>query len=106
MIRAAIGLDFNEVSFYGKVFRILQYITEILLVVGCVALIFKRKQFNITNGYMAGIICSIILLCLSIFVPYFNIMTITTTRLYAITLFFIAPLVTIGAEVFKIKHER
>jgi uncharacterized membrane protein len=98
MIRSAIGMDFVGVSVWGKVFRILQYLTELLLVIGFIFLILKRKRYNLTAEYIAGVVCSFILLACSVFVPYFNVMTVTTTRMYAITLFFIAPLLVVGVE--------
>lgn len=98
LIRAAIGIDFMDVSLAGKVFRVFQYITEVMLVVGLWFLWQKRKEYDVPASYMAGAIGSFILLGCSIFVPYFTVMTVTTTRLYAVTLFFIAPLLVVGME--------
>lgn len=98
LVRMAIGLDFMRASPLGKLFRILQYITEIMIIVGLFILYKRRKDYNLSAMYIGGVLFSLLLLFASIFVPYFNVSTISTTRLYIITLFFLSPLLVIGLE--------
>jgi len=106
LIRSAIGLDFFDVSNYGKLFRVFQYLTQGLLVFGLFILIWKRKEYALKAEYMAGVIGSFLLLFCAVFLPYFTVMTVTTTRLYAYTLFFISPLLVIGAERILVRFEK
>jgi len=96
LIRSAIGLDFGLVSNWGKAFRVFHYLTEILLVVGLFVLLRRRKEF--TAEYVAGVLGSFLLLACALFLPFFTVMTISTTRLYVITLFFVSPLLILGVE--------
>jgi uncharacterized membrane protein len=98
LVRAAIGMDFIDVSGWGKVFRIFQYLTELMLIVGFVVVFWKRKEYSLTAEYKAGILGCFTLLGSAIFLPYFTVMTVTTTRLYAYTLFYISPLLVLGIE--------
>ena len=95
LIRMAIGLDFNEVSKWGKVFRILQITTEILLVIGIIILLKRRKEFP--KLYIAGILSSFFILLACIFVPFFTT-ALSPTRFYAVTLMFIAPLISLTLD--------
>lgn len=96
LVRAAIGLDFDLVSPWGKVFRILQYTTEVIFVVGLFVLLRRRKELK--AEYVAGILGCFLLLICALFLPFFTVMTISTTRLYIATLFFISPLLVLGVE--------
>lgn len=96
LIRTALGIDFMQASIVGKIFRIFQYIIEILLVVGCFWLIFKRKQLSIE--YISFAIAAIIILAACIFILRFSNI-INATRFYHIAMFILAPLIVIGGLV-------
>ncbi len=96
LVRAAIGLDFWRVSVWGKVFRIFQYLSQLLLVAGLAIVLWKRG-YGFTSEYTAAIIASFVLLGACIFIPFFT-MTLSPTRFYATTLFFISPLLIIAIE--------
>ena len=98
LVSTALGLDFINVSVSGKIFRIIQYFTQFSIIIGLFVLWNKRKYFNIKAEYGAGVVGSFLLILCALFIPYFNLMTTTTTRLYMITLFFISPLFIIGIE--------
>ena len=96
LVRAAIGLDFWRVSVWGKVFRIFQYLSQLLLVAGLVIVLWKRG-YGFTSEYTAAIIASFVLLGACMFIPFFTI-TLSPTRFYVATLFFVSPLLIIAIE--------
>lgn len=97
LVRAGIGLDFLSATAWGKVFRIIQYATQLLIVLGLIQLWRKRREYNIPLEFMAFIIGGFILLACCIFVPLFSDM-LNMTRFYHMALFFLAPLFVLGCE--------
>ena len=49
LIQTALGLDLSEASLQGKCFRVLQFITQILLIIGCLRLLFRPKDLRFTT---------------------------------------------------------
>jgi uncharacterized membrane protein len=97
LIQAALGLDFPQASPQGKGFRILQYITQLFLIVGCLRLIFRPKHLRFTAEYIAISVTAALLLFACIFVPgWAN--TLNTTRWYHIALITLAPFCILGGE--------
>ena len=94
LIRAAIGLDFADATIEGKTFRVLQYLTQFLIVVGLYYLL-RRRTF--TSEYTAGVIVSFGLLVMVLFFPTFSSL-INASRFYHVSLFFLAPLLILGIE--------
>jgi uncharacterized membrane protein len=93
VIRTAIGLDFGKVDTWGKVFRILQYLTEIAAVFGLFIVYKKRKELPVS--YITLCVSAFIVLTLLIFYPYLATV-MSTTRFYQITLYLIAPIIISG----------
>jgi uncharacterized membrane protein len=105
VIKAAIGGDFVNVSWIGKVFRVIQYTTQVLVVLGCWFMLVSKR---IKNEYKAGVIISFGFLAACVLVPIFSNI-INVTRFYHIALMFIAPGLIVGIEwiintIKKIKH--
>jgi uncharacterized membrane protein len=97
LVKVAIGLDFFSQPLEGQIFRIIQYLTQILIVVGAGYLLFRYQKYKFSAEFIAGIGCSFALLFLCVFVPNFsNIINIT--RFYQITLFFLAPCFVLGCD--------
>jgi len=94
LVSTALGFDFGNSSISGKFFRITQYITQILLVIGALFIILNRKKFNLSSEYIIMVVISFVLLACCLFVRQFS-MIINITRFYHIALFFIAPLICI-----------
>jgi uncharacterized membrane protein len=94
VIKAAIGGDFVNVNWLGKVFRIIQYMTQGLVVLGCLLMLINKK---IKNEYKAGIIISFGFLGCCVLVPIFSNI-INVTRFYHITLMIIAPGLVVAVE--------
>jgi uncharacterized membrane protein len=97
LIQTALGLDFPQASPQGKGFRILQYITQLFLIAGCLRLIFRPKQLRFTAEYVALSVTSALLILVCIFVPYFA-NALNTTRWYHIALITLAPFCILGGE--------
>jgi len=85
-------------SSLGQVFRITSLITQFLIIAGVAALIFKRDNQNFTNGFKACSLAALLVLVLSIVLPYFS-SAIYTPRLYGITLIFLSPFCIVGGIV-------
>ena len=99
MVRTALGLDFMEVSPWGKVFRILQYMTQLFLVIGCVYLLKNRRKYS--AEFLSLCLVSVILIAACILVPKFSSM-INVTRFYHLSLFLLAPAFVLGGlQIFR-----
>ena len=93
LLRTALGLDFMEASFTGKVFRILQFGTQLCLILGCVWLIRHRKK--VSWEYIAFTVTAVALIAVCVVLPRFsNIINIT--RFYHLALFLVSPLLIVG----------
>jgi uncharacterized membrane protein len=97
IISAALGMDFSQVSLQGKVFRILQYITQLLIVAGCLRLVVRPSGLKLSREYIAFSLVAAVTLAACIVLPWFsNILNIT--RWYHIALISLAPFLVIGAQ--------
>jgi len=81
----------------GKVFRVFQYITELLLVVGFLRLVFKPRRLRFITEYIAFSVINVVLLATSLFIPYFAD-PLNITRMYHIALITLAPFCILGGE--------
>jgi len=95
MVRTALGIDFKEATGKGKVFRVIQLLTEILIGLGVVWALRNRKTIPLI--YQALVITAFISLLACLFVPYLSTV-VSATRFYQVALFFIAPAFIIGLE--------
>jgi len=95
LVRTAIGMDFLNSSLQGKLFRIVQYLTQIAIVIGGLILLWRHKHYKMSAEFVAAIGASYILLALCIFMPHFSLI-INMTRFYQLSLFFLAPVFVIG----------
>lgn len=94
MIKAALGLDFFDVSTTGKIFRILQFATQGLVILGVYRVI-RTKGKGWSKPYLAFGIMSCVILALTIFYPKFS-PVMNATRFYNLALIFLAPAIIIG----------
>ena len=97
LVKAAIGLDFLQATNEGKIFRIVQYLTQILIPLGLIWLWRRRKQYSFTPEAMVCMLAGFMLLGMCVFIPYISRL-INMTRYYHICLFFLAPLFVLGCE--------
>jgi uncharacterized membrane protein len=95
LVQTAMGMDFGDASSTGKVFRIAQYITQLMIVLGLIQLWRNRKEYKFTMEFVACIIGGFAIILICILVPYFsNILNMS--RFYHMSLFFLAPLFVLG----------
>jgi hypothetical protein len=92
LVRTALGLDFNEVGVAGKLFRVIQLFSELLLIAGGVLVFLYRYKFPLS--YLAAVGGAAVLLLMCAFIPFFATI-VSASRFYAMALFFVAPLVLI-----------
>ena len=101
LVRTALGLDFMEASVSGKVFRILQFGTQLALILGCVWLIRNRRR--VSAEYIAFTITAVGLIAMCVFLPRFSNI-INVTRFYHLSLFLVSPLLIVGGLcIFRMK---
>jgi len=92
MVKSAMGMDFVGASVAGKIFRVLQYITQIVIVVGFFMFLRGKKR----SYYVLATSCAL-LLALCIFVPGVSSI-LNITRFYHLSLFLLAPAFIVGGE--------
>lgn len=91
LVKSAIGMDFMKVTPLGKVFRILQFLTQLLVVIGFF-LFWKSKKLFYTFGTVGALI---LVLCVA--VPGFSAI-LNASRFYHLALLFLAPAFIAGGK--------
>ncbi len=94
-VAVALGADFGEVGAVSKVFRIFQYTTQILVVVGGIAILVHYKRRSL--GYLVFLCLSGVLLGMVVFYPGFSPL-FNASRFYNLILLFMAPAAIIGGR--------
>ena len=98
LTQTALGLDFPAASPGGRVWRILQYLVELCLIVGFFRLIFRPGTLGkLKAEYLSLTIVSILIL-LSVFIfpgPSYHM---GATRIFQITLLLMSPLFLFGSQ--------
>jgi uncharacterized membrane protein len=89
-------LDYGKASVLGKIWRILQYLVELCLIVGFIKLIFKPIK-NLSIEYGTFVVSSFIVLAAMYLLSSYGL-GLGTVRIWGITLLFISPLFVIGAS--------
>jgi len=99
MVRAALGLDFMQVSSLGKLFRLAQMFIQFLFFLGAFYLL-RRWCINKDNAiYLMLLVSSFLAMLCVVFVPFFSTYG-SVTRIYQIALYFMAPSLIFGFEYF------
>lgn len=97
LVGTAIGLDWGTVSILGKAFRILQWLTQLFIVVGLAKLFVTPQDFRVKIEYIALSIVAGLILLACIVIPTFSAY-LNVTRFYHISLFLLAPFCILGGE--------
>jgi len=97
LVKIGTGFDFDEVPADGKVFRIIQYFTQLLILIGGGWLLYKYKYYKPSVEYLGFATAAFLLLLMCIFIPSVAII-INMTRFYHLSLFFLAPCFVLGVE--------
>lgn len=88
LVQMALGLDFFEVSIWGKIFRVLQLLIQFFILLGTFLVLVTKNNF--CAEFKGGIVASIVLLGCCILIEQFSAI-INMTRFYHLALFFLAP---------------
>ena len=100
LITAGTGYVSHDVHKY------LHLITQFLILVGVITLMSNRKRMKFEREYEAFSLVFLLICFAGIAVPYFA-SSLNTSRLYQITLFFLAPFCVIGGlTILKMVHRR
>ena len=98
LTQTALGLDFPSASLGGKVWRILQYLVELCLVIGFIRLIFRPGRVGkFKTEYISLTIVSIVILIGVFVLPTYG-WGMGSVRIFQITLLLMAPLFLFGGE--------
>lgn len=94
-VALALGADFFNVDVAAQVFRVFQYATQILIIVGCISMLIHYKRRSL--GYLVFLGLSGVILGLVIFYPGFSPM-FNASRFYNLILLFMAPTAVLGGK--------
>lgn len=97
LVKAGLGLDFGESSPAGKVFRVVQYLTQLFIIAGALIILMRPRRYRFSTEFIVGIGASFMLLLACIFVPNFSAI-MNMTRFYHYSLLFLAPCFAVGAD--------
>lgn len=98
LTQTALGLDFSLASPGGKVWRILQYLVELCLVIGFIRLIFRPRGLGRLKAEYVSLTLVSILVLLGVFILPTWSFGMGTSRIWQITMLFISPLLIFGGE--------
>ncbi|MDD3921291.1 MAG: DUF2206 domain-containing protein, partial [Eubacteriales bacterium] len=97
MMQAALGLDFARASLLGQVFRVLQFLTQIGLIVGVIHFLIRvfKRQAGAIYAAMLLVSCGLLFIC--VIKPGFSDV-INASRFYHYALIFAAPALILSAQ--------
>lgn len=97
-----IGVGSQAESFGHEVGRYFNYLSELFIIIGFVAIIVMRtrlnKKYDLGREFILFSCGGIVLLLMSIVVPYFA-SALNVSRIYHLVLLFVAPLFVLGGEI-------
>jgi len=96
LVTTAFGGGFLGASLLGKIFRILQYITQLFIIVGFVEIILRPSKYK--TEYIAFIIAAMLILLSCITLPFVTV-GMSMSRYYFTCLFVLSPLCITGGKV-------
>jgi uncharacterized membrane protein len=85
----------SDKSFLHNFSRYLQIFSQILILIGIIKTVTKRKKYNFDNEYLVFTFIAVLILIFSIIIPYFA-SSLNISRFYHITLIILAPFFIIG----------
>lgn len=97
IVGTALGVDFAYQSIYGKSFRIIQYLTQLFIVLGLIKTILKPRDSKFKLEYVVlSIVAMLILGCCIIILSFSNFLNMS--RFYHIALITLSPFCILGGE--------
>jgi len=97
LVKIGTGFDFMEVPIEGKIFRVIQYLTQALIIVGVLWMAFAYKKHKYPSEYVGLVGCACVLLLLCVLFPSLSGI-VNMTRILHYALFAIAPMFVVGIE--------
>lgn len=97
LVKIGTGFDFLEVPIEGKIFRLIQYLTQALIIIGVLWMIFAYKKHKYPSEYVGLVGCACILLLLCVVFPSISGI-INMSRVLHYALFIVSPMLVIGCE--------
>jgi len=94
-VTSALGAGFFSAPYIGKIYRIIQYLTQALIIIGLVRSINNKK--GLKTRYLVLSSVAIIILILFMVLPIVSI-SISTERMYFILLIILSPYCILGGE--------
>jgi uncharacterized membrane protein len=91
----AIGLG-EVASVQRFIFLVIQYITQLFIIVGVIGLVFNLQKTRFQPVYIAMTLVTTVLIAMSIVLPYFAGFFWCMQRIYHTTLLFLAPFCILG----------
>jgi len=95
MLAFATGGDFFVSSPLGKLFRLFQYMTQLLIIIGMVVMLKNFRKHR--PEYLAMCILGVVMMALVIFYPGMSTL-LNATRFYNLALLFMAPTIIVGGK--------
>jgi uncharacterized membrane protein len=97
LIGSAVGLDFLQTGYWGRLFRIVYVLTQVLIFLGLIDVFFNLRKSKI-NIEVAGLsFVSFLILIASIVAPYLS-SYFNVSRIYHVSLMLLAPFCIMGCE--------
>jgi uncharacterized membrane protein len=97
IVKTGLGEGLLQTTSLGKSFFILQYLTQLFIIVGFFVMLFSLQRFKFRPEYISLTIGVALILFACIILPYFS-SNISFIRFYILFLFLLAPLCIIGGE--------
>jgi len=98
LVLTSIGMDLTKVSLMGKLFRILQFSIQALILVGIFYSLIDKKNSRLQPLYVALTIISSLILGACIAIPIFS-SYLNVSRIYHIAMIILSPFCILGGEV-------
>lgn len=98
LMQTALGLDFLAVPAWAKVFRVFQYITQLLLLTGLGYFLWNFRKLKYDGEYLVAVLVSGFLLALCVLRPGFSSI-LNASRFYHFALMLMAPMIVLGGKV-------
>ena len=95
MLALATGGDFFITTLAGKVFRLFQYLTQLLIILGVIVILKNYRKHS--PEYLVLVVMGNVILALTLFYPGMSTI-LNATRFYNLALLFMAPAVIVGGK--------
>lgn len=94
-IPMAFGVGFFDIPIHAKLYRLLQYVSQLFIIIGSIKIIIHYEKY--TKIYVQMIVSALIFLLIIIIAPNISL-NINMYRIYFILLIILSPLCIIGGE--------